>query len=261
MTRNYSIIFRALFKCPWQAWDIHHLLRIFFQCLIILLVKKCLLWTSPGAAMSHSHMSCYWTPGRNAPHLWLHFPSSGSNDIIPHQTKQIQCPQPLGIYLPSTYRWVLCKQRRRKANTKAGYGKGRRKPVVAGRSLSQAAYHLGSCAAVPLQGQDFIIPHLGLLLWQGMTLAWCREQHQIVTPGKRRDLGTTIGRLPQALQAGRKAEHRDMEQKVQRRGNRPGVMSSGSWAGSGDPDLGTPVPGSAGQCLHVEEQWYSTWHK
>lgn len=62
------------------------------------------------------------------------------------------------------------------------------------------------CVAVRSQGQDFVLPLLGLLLWQGMTLVSCREQHQIAIPGKRRDLRDTTARLHQAVEAGRRAE-------------------------------------------------------
>lgn len=176
--------------------------------------------------MSHSLMSCHWIPGRYGQHLPLHFLSSGSSEITPHhaflQTKQTQCPWPLGVYLLSTCGCALCKQRR--ANTKAS----------SGRAFTRL---LTIWAAAPSQGQDFVLPLLRLLLWQGVTLVSCTDQHQIVAPGKRRDLRAAIAPLHQAVRAGRRAgpgawcrRHREEEA-------RPEVMSGGSGAGSGGPQL------------------------
>lgn len=36
------------------------------------------VWTSPGTALCHSHVSCHWLPGKRAQHLPLCFLSSGN---------------------------------------------------------------------------------------------------------------------------------------------------------------------------------------
>ena len=51
---------------------------------------------------------------------------------------------------------------------------------------------------------------LGVLPWQGMSLGRNRARHHVVTQWRRRDLGAAVARLQPSVQAGRRAEPREV---------------------------------------------------